>query len=187
MELYILKNYRTRRFSRKSFDSQSKYFIVADLFRADKPNRILGVIAYWGSEEEDQVRKAEESKTLLPKSFYEPFYGKFEDVKSEVPLLRFYTADDTYCGFCKKEDEGKFLSNPDGSYKVYNSIKVFCRYSTAYIRFRTDPRTKDYTCRQISKYMEGWEAKKLAQYRKEYCYKELSEIGKNMDNDVIFV
>ena len=47
MEKYIFKNYRTRRFSKKTFEDQGEYYIVADLFREDNPTKLLDVVPYW--------------------------------------------------------------------------------------------------------------------------------------------
>ena len=53
-------NYRTRRFSQKTFEQQGDYYVVVDVIRADNPTKILDVVPYWGTGDEDIVRQYEE-------------------------------------------------------------------------------------------------------------------------------
>lgn len=173
MEKYILKNYRTRPFAQKTFEGQSDYYIVADLAYVDNPSKIIDVVAYFGSEEEETVRKTEEMKTKLPEMFYKPFYGEYVDVPQDTQLLRHYTYDDAYLGRCKEDEVGKFVCNTDGSYRLFKSIRVFCKFSTAFVNTQINPKLKDFSFPNISKYLPGWEPEKLARYKRNYCYVEI--------------
>ena len=175
MEKYIFKNYRTRRFSQKTFAGQSDYFVVADLYRADDPSKIIDVVAYFGSETEDLINSCNEFIIPLPTKDYTPFYGEFVDVKHNSLLYRRYTKDDAYLGRCKPEDEGTYLRNPDGSFRIFNSVRVFCMFSTAYIRSQTHPLLKNKKFKNISKYASGWDPPTLARYKKDYCYVDIAQ------------
>lgn len=180
MERYILKNHRTRRFSQKTFDEQGDYYIVADVVRADNPTKILDVVPYWGSGDEDIVRKSEEQSDLLPKEFNEPFYGEFVTVPYDTPLLRRYTDDDAYRGLCEISKIGTYVLNSDGSYRLFKSIRVFCVVNPAYIKVICNPRLKNAYGLNIPKYLPKWEPEYRAEHKKRYCYVEMSD-KKTMD------
>ncbi len=175
MERYILKNHRTRRFSQKTFDEQGDYYIVADVVRADNPTKILDVVAYWGSGEEDIVRNFEEQSVPLPEKFNEPFYGEFVTVTCDTPLLRRYTEDDAYMGLCDEGKVGTYVCNSDGSYRLFKSIRIFCVVNPAYIKAKNDPRIKNVQDLIIPRYLPKWEPEYRAEHKKRYCYVELSE------------
>ena len=175
MEKYIFKNYRTRRFSQKSFEQQGDYYVVADVVRADNPSKILDVLAYWGTGDEDDIRKFEKKSIPLPKKYNDTFYGEFVSVKYEHPLIRRYTDDDEYRRLCEKSEVGTYVCNPDGSVRLFNSIRVFCIVNPAYIKVISDPRLKNYSVPNISKYLSKWEPIYRAEYKKRYCYVEVSE------------
>ena len=172
---YLFKNYRTRRFSQKTFEQQGDYFVVADVVLADNPTQILEVVAYWGTGDEEDVRKFEDYGIPLPKSSYDSFYGEFVNVPYETPLLRRFTDDDVYRGLCEKSKVGTYVCNPDGSVRLFNSIRVFSIINPAYIKIMSDPRTKDYSVPSISKYLHNWDPKYRAEYKKRYCYVEVSD------------
>lgn len=175
MERYILKNHRTRRFYQKTFEEQGDYYIVADVVLADNPTKILDVVPYWGSDDEEIVRKSEEQSVPLPKKFNEPFYGEFVTVTCDSPLLRRYTDDDVYRGLC---DEGKvetYVCNPDGTYRLFNTIRVFCVVNPAYIKAKNDPRLNNVHDLKIPRYLPKWEPEYRAEHKKRYCYVELSD------------
>ncbi|MBO4719786.1 MAG: hypothetical protein J5658_07935 [Prevotella sp.] len=174
MEKYYLKNYRTRRFSQKTFDEQVDYYIVADVVLADNPAKILDVVPYWGSGDEEIVRKSEEQSVPLPKKFYEPFYGEFVAVTCDTLLLRRYTEDDAYRGLCDEGKVGTYVCNPDGSYRLFNSIRVFCIVNPSYIKVKNDPRLKDVLDLNIPRYLPKWEPEYRAEHKKRYCYVELT-------------
>lgn len=174
MELFKFTNYRTRRFVQKTFENQGDYYIVADLVRADKPTKIIDVIVYWGSEEEELVRKFEEENIPLPKIFDNPFYGEYVDVPQDLPLLRFYTDDDVYRGLCENEKVGTYVCNPDGSLRIFRSIRVFSIINPAYIRINNHPITKNFTVPNIPKYLHMWEPEYRAEYKKRYYYVEVN-------------
>lgn len=167
-------NYRTRCFSQKTFEEQGDYYIVADVVRADNPTKILDIVAYWGSGEEDIVRKFEKQSVPLPKMFYEPFYGEFVTVPCDTPLLRRYTDDDVYRGLCDCDKVGTYVHNTDDSYRLFNSIRVFCIVNPAYIKAKSDTRLKYATDLNIPKYLPMWEPEYRAEHKKRYCYVEMS-------------
>jgi hypothetical protein len=173
MKEYILKNYRTRQYAQKTFETQPDYYIVADLTFADNPSKIIDVVAYFGSDEEKSVRLFETKGIPLPETFHKPFYGDFEDVKQDTLLYKLYTDDDAYLGRCRKDEVGSYERNPDGSIRIFNSIRVFYKYNTAYIRTQTNPLLKNYHIQNVSKYLSGWNPQKLAKYKKDYCYIEI--------------
>ncbi len=172
MEKYYFKNYRTRRFSQKTFEGQGDYYIIADVVCADNPTKILDVVPYWGSGKEDIVRKFEEQSAPLPKKFNEPFYGEFVTVPSYTPLLRRYTEDDAYRGLCDKDQVGSFVFNPDGSVRVFNSIRVFCVINPAYIKVNNNLKLNKVHDLKIPKHLPTWEPEYRAEYKKRYCYVE---------------
>ncbi len=175
MEKYIFKNYRTRCFSQKTFEQQGDYYVVADVVRADNPTKILDVVVYWGTGDEEDVRKFEDLGIPLPKSFNDSFYGEFVNVPYKIPLLRRFTDDDAYRGLCEKDKVGTYVCNPNGSVRLFNSIRVFCRLNPAYIKITSDPRTKNYSVPNISKYLHKWDPRYRAEYKKRYCYAEASD------------
>ena len=175
IEKYIFKNYRTRPYAQKTFESQSDCYVVADLARADNPSKIIDVVVYFGSGTEVLINDSNANNKPLPSKYYEPFYGEFVDVQQDSPLYRRYTKDDAYLGRCKPEDVGTYVRNPDGSFRIYNSIKVFCEISTAYYRSKTHPILKKYTLMNVSKYASGWDPNRLARYKKDYCYVEIAQ------------
>ena len=175
MELFILKNYRTRQFSQKTFEGQGEYYIVADVVRSDNPTKILDVVPYWGCGDEEIVRKSEELSVPLSKKFNEPLYGEFVTIKCDSPLLRRYTYDDAYRGICDISKVGTYVCNPDGTYRLFNTIRVFCVVNPVYIKVKNDPRLKNVHDFKIPRYLPKWEPKKRAEYKKRYCYVELSD------------
>lgn len=175
MERYIFKNYRTRRFSHKTFEEQGDYYIVADVVLADNPTTILDVVPYWGSGDEEIVRKSEEQSDTLPKKFNEPLYGEFVTVPSDTPLLRRYTDDDAYRGLCDISKVGTYVCNSDGTYRLFNTIRVFCVVNPVYIKVKYDPRLKNAPDLKIPKYLPKWEPEYRAEHKKRYCYVELSD------------
>ena len=175
MEKYCFINYRTRRFSQKTFEEQGDYYIVADVVRADNPTKILDVVPYWGSAEEVIVRKFEEQSVPLPKKFNEPFYGEFVTVPCDTPLLRRYTDDDAYRGLCDISKVGTYVCNSDGTYRLFNTIRVFCVVNPAYIKAKNDPRIKKVHDLNIPRYLPKWEPEYRAEHKKRYCYVELSD------------
>ncbi len=170
---YILKNYRTRRFAQKSFETQPDYYVVADLAFADNTSEIIDVVAYFESDDEKSVRLFETKGIALPEAFHMPFYGTFEDVKQDTLLYKRYTDDDAYLCRCRKDEVGSYERNPDGSIRIFDSIKVFYKFNTAYIRTQTYPLLKNYHIQNVSKYLSGWNPQKLAKYKKDYCYIEI--------------
>jgi len=176
MEKYFFKNYRTRRFSQKTFEEQGAYYIVADVVRADNPTKILDVVPYWGSGDEEIVRKSEEQSVPLPKKFSESFYGEFVTVPCVTPLLKRYTDDDAYRGICDISKVGTYVCNPDGTYRLFNTIRVFCVVNPAYIRANNDTRLKNVQL-NIPKYLPEWKPEKRAEHKKRYCYIEISDKG----------
>ena len=179
MEKYMFINYRTRRFSQKTFEQQGDYYVVADVIRADNPTKILDVVPYWGTGDEDIVRQYEEMSAPLPKKFNDPFYGEFVTVPYECPLLRRYTVDDVYRGLCERDKVGAYVCNSDGSVRLFSSIRVFCIINPAYIKVISDPRLKNYTVPNVSKYLSKWEPEYRAEHKKRYCYVELSDYKSN--------
>ena len=175
MERCIFKNYRTRRFSHKTFEEQGDYYIVADVVLADNPTKILDVVPYWGSGDEEIVRKSEEQSDTLPKKFNEPLYGEFVTVPSDTPLLRRYTDDDAYRGLCDISKVGTYVCNSDGTYRLFNTIRVFCVVNPVYIKVKYDPRLKNAPGLKIPKYLPKWEPEYRAEHKKRYCYVELSD------------
>ena len=175
MEKYVFTNYRTRPFSQKTFEQQGDYYVVADVVRADNPAKILDVVPFWGTGDEEIVRRFEERSVPLPKKYSDSFYGEFVTVSYDYPLHRRYTGDDAYRGLCEKSDVGSYVCNPDGSVKLFNSIRVFCIINPAYIKVISDPRLKNYSVPNISKYLSKWEPKYRAEYKKRYCYVDVSD------------
>lgn len=172
MEKYKFINYRTRRFSQKTFEQQEDFYVVVDVVRADNPTKILDVVPYWGTGDEKIVRQFEETSDLLPKKFSEPFYGEFVTVPCNSPLLRRYTDYDAYRGLCKKDKVGAYVCNPDGSARLFYNVRVFCIINPAYIKVISDPILKNYTIPNVPKYLSKWEPEYRAEHKKRYCYVE---------------
>lgn len=170
MEKYIFINYRTRRFSQKTFEQQGDYYVVADVVRANNPTKILDVVPYWGTGDEDIVRNFEEMSVPLPKKFFDSFYDEFATAPFEKPLLRRFTDDDVYRGLCEKDRVGTYVCNSDGSVRLFKSIRVFCIINPAYIKIISDPKLKNYTFPNIPKYLSKWEPEYRAEYKRRYCY-----------------
>ncbi len=172
MKKYYFNNYRTRRFSQKTFEEQGDYYIVADVVCTDNPTKILDVVPYWGSGKEEIVHKYEEQSCPLPKNFNEPFYGEFVNVPSNIPLLRRYTEDDAYRGLCDKGKVGTYVCNPDGTYRLFNTIRVFCVVNPAYIKANNNPKIKNVHDLNIPRHLPNWEPEYRAKHKKRYCYVE---------------
>lgn len=176
MEKYIFKNYRTRRFSQKTFEGQSDYFVVADLYRTNEPDTILEVVAFWGTGEEEEIMNSIAESKPLAKKYYEPFAGEFVSVPSSNPLYRIYKEDDFYLGRCSKDKVGTCEYDKNGNIKIYNSIEVFCIINPAYIRLKTNPITKDYNLpSSIPQYQNKWEPECRALHKMRYCYVEIKK------------
>lgn len=173
MNKYIFNNYRTRRFSQKTFVQQGDFFIIADVVSVDSPSLILDVVPMWGTGNENEVREAEINGTVLPKRYYEPFYGEFLNVPWVKPLYKQYTSEDAYMGLCKYNSIGEFVCNSDGSLKVFNSIRVFCIINPYFLKFINNDRQKNLPDIPIQRFLPYWEPEYRAKYKKEYCYVEI--------------
>lgn len=175
MDKYLFINFRTRKFYRKTFEEQSENYVVADVVLEKNPSQILDVVAFWGHEYDEAVRRFELYGEPLPQSFHKPFYGEFVSVPSETPLLRKLTKDDVHRGLCSVNDIGSYVCNPDGSIRFFYQIKVFCIFNPAYIRALNDDRLKNVANTAFIKYQPKWSPEYRAKYQKRYCYVEATQ------------
>ena len=90
-------------------------------------------------------------------------------------MLRRYTDDDVYRGLCDEGKIGTYVCNPDGTYRLFNTIRVFCVVNPAYIKAKNDPRLNNVHDLKIPRYLPKWEPEYRAEHKKRYCYVELSD------------
>lgn len=177
---YRLKNFQTRHFSRRSFNEQHDYFVVADVYSASKPDSLLAIVPIWQKRTYgniiDQIRNHEVKGTPIPDELYQPVPGEFVNYKWPKPLYRIWTEDDVRLGLCSPNKVGHYRQNIDGSYKIFSTVKVFCLINPSYIeiqRHMMNFRGENDLLKNTPRYIQNWEPEYRAQKRVEYCFEEI--------------
>lgn len=179
---YFFRNFRTFPFSKRSFNEQHEYFVKADVYSVKEPRRLLTVVPIWQRNTYgniiDLIRNNEVNGTPIPNDLYQPIPGEFVNVQWHLPLYRIWTDDDVRLGRCPSNKLGEYVQNRDGTYKVFNKVKVFCLINPGYIEViennitiigEIDLRT------QTPKYLSSWDPEYRARKKIEYCYEEIKK------------
>lgn len=139
MEKYLLRNWTTFPFKRKSFDGQMDRFVKVCVVSPEDPSKVLDIVPIYGNENSSGMRDIirlihdkergypidDDAKKLLS-SLKEPVFGQFECVKSlHGPLFHQFTPDEAKYGLCSVNDVWKPERNNQGKVKEYTSMKVF--------------------------------------------------------------
>lgn len=164
MAKFLLTNWETVPFKKKSFEGQPDRFIKVCVASIDNPKQVLAIIPLFGIDERyiKIVHDYELGKRELPSYFNIPYDGEFEEVKSEHgPLYRVFTPDEAKYGICSPNEVGKVERLPNGKVKIYHSIRVFCRF---------------YVNKLGKQYLNGWFPTQLYQRYFDYSYHRLSDL-----------
>lgn len=141
MGKYIIANFETVPFKRKSFEGQMDRFVKIYIASVDAPDKVLAVVPLFGNDNGTgfydlikAVRNHElgqDEKTPFPfEDLYKPIDGEFVDVPSmHGPLFRVFTIEDFKCGLCKTDEIGRVERTLDNKVKIYNTIRVFTHYN----------------------------------------------------------
>lgn len=143
MEKYLFKNWVTLPFKKKSFEGQLDRYAKVCVVSIDNPDKVIDIIPLYGKKYntgigriikliydiEQKVPLDNESKRLWD-FLQKPMVGKFEEIKSRHgPLFRRFTPDEVKYGICPATEEYKPEIGENGMVKVYNTMKVFTRYT----------------------------------------------------------
>jgi hypothetical protein len=137
MAKFLLTNWETVPFKKKSFEGQLDRFLKVSIATVDNPQKVLLTLPLYGNDYGggfshliELVRNYEvgkEEKSKIPfEELLQPIDGEFVDIPSKHgPLYKTYTKDDAKYGLCSKEFVGKAERTPTGKIKIYHTIKVF--------------------------------------------------------------
>lgn len=140
MAKYLLVNWETVLFKRKSFEGQLDRYLKVCVASVDEPQKVLFILPLFGNKNgggfSDLIEVVRNHELGLDvKSHFafsellEPLEGEFVEVPSKVgPLFRVFTADEAKYGICPKNYAGKVERTSTGKVKIYYSIKVFRPY-----------------------------------------------------------
>ncbi len=151
MGKYLLTNWETVPFKRKSFEGQLDRYLKVCVVSVESPHKVLQILPLYGKENRggfsdliEEVRNYEICKEKgkpcsLPAYMTKPVEGGFEEAPSlHGALFRRFTPDEARYDLCPPNNVWKAERMENGKVKVYHSIKVFC------LRY------------QDGKYIEGW-------------------------------
>lgn len=142
MGKYLLKNWKTYPFKKKTFEGQLGRYAKVCIVSIDNPEKVLDIIPIYGEKYNSGLGRViklfydielavpldnESNKlwTLLQK----PIEGKFEEIKSlHGPLFRRFTPDEAKYGLCLATDVWKPERDENGKVRVYNTMMVFTQY-----------------------------------------------------------
>lgn len=172
MEKYLLKNWTTFPFKRKTFDGQMDRFAKVCVVSLENPSKVLDIVPIYGNENSSGLRDIirliydiEKGKTIgndakqLLSALQEPVLGKFESVESlHGPLFHQFTPDEAKYGLCSANDVWKPERDNQGKVKEYLNMKVFTiiNYDSEFGKFN---------------YANGWSPSQM--YYKYYGYRYL--------------
>ena len=141
MAKFLLTNWETVPFKKKSFEEQLDRYLKVCIASADNPQKVLLTMPLYGKNNRggysdliNVVRNHElgqDEKSRFPFSeLLKPIEGELVEVKSKHgPLFRIFKKDDAKYGICSENNVGKVERTPTGKVKIYNSIKVFIHYT----------------------------------------------------------
>ena len=175
MEKYLLTNWETVPFKKKSFEGQLDRYLKVCVASVDSPHRVLHILPLYGKECRggfsdliEEVRNyeicKEKGEPCSPPSFMsKPVEGGFEEIPSlHGALFRRFTPDEARYGLCHPNDVWKAERMENGKVKVYHTIKVFCLYK------------KNNKIGQ--RYLNGWFPNELYRHYYGYSYLPLSDL-----------
>lgn len=137
MAKYLLTNWETVPFKKKSFDGQLDRYLKVCVASFENPQQILFIIPLFGTKNGggfadliEVVRNHElgrdEQSHFSFKELLTPQEGELVDVPSKHgPLFRVFTKDDARYNMCSINDIGRAERTATGKVKIYNSIRVF--------------------------------------------------------------
>lgn len=140
MAKFLLTNWETVLFKRKSFEEQLDRYLKVCVASVDNPLQILQIIPLFGKKNRggftdliEIVRNHElgqDEKSLFHFSeLLKPIDAEFVEVPSKHgPLFRVFTKDEARYKMCSTNDVGRAERTATGKVKIYNSIRVFTPY-----------------------------------------------------------
>lgn len=139
MEKYLLRDWTTSQFKRKSFDGQMDRFVKVCVVSPKNPSKVLDIVPIYGNERSSGLRDIirliydkergypldNDAKNLL-NALQEPVFGQFVRVNSlHGPLFHQFTPDEAKYGLCSENDIWKPERDDQGKVKEYMSMIVF--------------------------------------------------------------
>ena len=137
MAKYLMTNWETVPFKRKSFEEQLDRYLKVCVASVDNPQQVLMILPLFGKKNRggftdliEVVRNHElgqDDKSPFPFSaLLIPQEGEIVDVPSKHgPLFRIFTKDDAKYNMCSIDEVGRVERIATGKVKIYNSIRVF--------------------------------------------------------------
>ena len=165
MGKYMLTNWQTAPFRKKTFEGQLERYAKACVVSLDNPQQVLAVIPIFGNAEIiDIVHGFELGKNELPSSMRKSFDGEFVEIPSlHGKLYRRFSLDEARYGICKPDMAWKAERDSNGKVRIYNTIKVFCLYKLVPILGK--------------QYLNGWFPNQLYYHYYGYNYHPLSNLS----------
>ena len=178
MAKYLLKNWRTFPFKKKSFEGQLDRFVQVCVVSVENPNKILDVIPIYGKEDDysfkdiiklihdiESGNQLNNDQILLRSHLLSPVEGEFVETKSlHGPLYRIHTREEAEYGLCSLSDIGKPYVTNEGTVKKYSVINVF-----------TQPQ---FSISGMKTYVNGWAPSQMYYRYFRYKYFPISELNK---------
>ena len=137
MAKYLLTNWETVPFKKKSFEEQLDRYLKVCVASVNNPQQVLLVLPLFGKKNRSGFTDlievvhnhelGQDEKSPFPFSeLLKPIDGEIVDVPSKHgPLFRIYTKDDAKYNICSLYDVGRVERTATGNVRIYNSIKVF--------------------------------------------------------------
>ena len=181
LNYYVLKNFRTIPFSKRSYNEQHEYFVKADVYHVGKPHTLLDIVPIWQNNRYgniiDIIHNHEVNGDTIPNELFQPVPGEFVNFEWPQPLYRIYTDDDVRLGRCSSNMVGKYVRNLNGTIKVFNRVKVFCLIHPSFIEVlnhNINIRGEINLIQNVPRYLPNWQPEYRAQKSIEYCYEEVN-------------